>query len=195
MKEVKRGILLLMCLVVIAGCGNRQHSTGKGVSSQNTVDKVIDSQIAEKSGDTEPTNAEETEETLSDTSTESLKKEDGTVDYDLTQMNSDMVYATVYQMMVDPEQYEGKTFRINGNFYATYYEPTEKYYFYCIIQDATACCAQGLEFVWDDGQHHYPDEYPADNAMVTVEGTFETYREEGDNNLYCRLADASLDFS
>lgn len=64
---------------------------------------------------------------------------DKTVDYDLTQMSSDMVYATVYQMMiVTPEEHEGKTFRIDGNFYTTITK-LQKYYFYCIIQDATAC--------------------------------------------------------
>lgn len=117
-----------------------------------------------------------------------------TVDYDLTAMSSDMVYATVYQMMILPEDYEGKTFRMKGSFYATYYEPTQSYYYYCIIQDATACCAQGLEFVWGDGSHKYPDEYPEEYTDVVVEGTFETYREEGDENLYCRLTDAVLTF-
>ena len=103
-----------------------------------------------------------------------------------------MVYATVYQMMVAPKEYEGKTFRIDGNFYATYYKATKKSYFYCVIQDATACCAQGMEFVWEDGSHIYPDEYPKDNAEIVVEGIFETYREDGDENLYCRLSDATL---
>ena len=69
---------------------------------------------------------------------------------------------------------------------------TKKYYFYCVIQDATACCAQGLEFIWDDGTHSYPEEYPEDAQEIMVEGTFETYREEGDDSLYCRLKDASL---
>ena len=107
-------------------------------------------------------------------------------------MSSELVYATVYQMMVTPEEYEGKMFRIDGNFYATYYEATKKYYFYCVIQDETACCAQGIEFVWGDGTHIYPEEYPEDNAKIVVEGIFETYREEGDDNLYCRLSDATL---
>ena len=40
-----------------------------------------------------------------------------------------MVYATVYQMMVTPEEYEGKTFRIDGNFYATYYEAAKNIIF------------------------------------------------------------------
>lgn len=64
---------------------------------------------------------------------------------DLSVMDSDMIYATVYQMMSDPEQYVGKTFRIEGKFYVTYDEMTKNQYYYCVIKDATECCAQGLE--------------------------------------------------
>ena len=39
---------------------------------------------------------------------------------------------------------------------------------------------------------YYPDEYPEANAEVVVEGTLETYREDGDDTLYCRLANATL---
>lgn len=96
------------------------------------------------------------------------------------------------QMMVAPEQYEGQTFRIEGNFYASYYEETGQYYYYCVIQDAVGCCSQGLEFVWGDGSHVYPDEYPQENADIIVEGTFETYTDRGDENLYCRLSHATI---
>lgn len=115
------------------------------------------------------------------------------IDYDLTSMGSDMIYATVYQLMADPDSYTGKTIKMKGNYNATYYEPNEKYYFYCVIQDALACCAQGLEFIWDDGSHRYPEEYPEDNAEIIVTGIFETYREKGDENLYCRLKDATME--
>lgn len=200
MKNLKKCIVLFLCILLITGCGNKKSTDGKGVNNTNSVDKVIDNQIANEDRKNETTESEEassnvesskdTEDTIS--RAEDVRNTDGTVDYDLTQMSSDMVYATVYQMMVMPEEYEGKTFRIDGNFYATYYEATKKYYFYCVIQDATACCAQGMEFVWEDGSHIYPDEYPEDNAEIVVEGTFETYKEEGDQNLYCRLSDAIL---
>ena len=58
-----------------------------------------------------------------------------------------MVYATVYQMMMEPEQYEGKTIRIDGNYYISKDEATGNTYHFCVIKDALACCAQGLEFV------------------------------------------------
>lgn len=118
---------------------------------------------------------------------------DPNVDYDLTQMGSDMVYATVYQLMVNPDDYIGKTFKMDGLYYSTFYEPTEQYYHYCIISDATACCAQGIEFIWDEGNHKYPEEYPEEYSEIIITGTFETYREDNDPNLYCRLNNATLE--
>ncbi len=211
MKTVKKLLILVICLILMTGCSKDTHS-GKQLNTGNSVDKVLNEQTSQS-------NVTEQTETSSEQMASSISAEDtpdteitekdtsfeeqsntvsslpvtGTVDYDLTQMSTDMVYATVYQMMMDPDTYEGKSFRIEGTFYSVYDDHTKKYYHYCIIQDATACCAQGMEFVWGDGSHIYPDEYPAEDADVIVEGTFETYREEGDSNLYCRLANSSLE--
>lgn len=115
------------------------------------------------------------------------------VDVDLTLMGSDLVYATVYQMMSKPEEYEGKTIKIEGKYYASYYPITDKYYNYCLIADALACCSQGLEFELGGGAV-YPDDYPADQSEVIVTGVFETYTEEaGQTFYYCRLKDAKYE--
>lgn len=196
MRSVKIGIFILLCIALITGCKHKNTKI-KGVSSSNSVEELIVRQIEEEEGkDTEETDIsnDAADNTVEEETAGAEPEGKTTVDYDLTAMSSDMVYATVYQMMILPEDYEGKTFRMKGSFYATYYEPTQSYYYYCIIQDATACCAQGLEFVWGDGSHKYPDEYPEEYTDVVVEGTFETYREEGDENLYCRLTDAVLTF-
>lgn len=197
MRSVKRGIFILLCIALITGCKHKNTKI-KGVSSSSSVEELIVRQIEEEVYGTvqeESPTVERPEETaIPNDAADDMAEGKTTVDYDLTAMSSDMVYATVYQMMILPEDYEGKTFRMEGSFYATYYEPTQSYYYYCIIQDATACCVQGLEFVWGDGSHKYPDEYPEEYTDVVVEGTFETYREEGDENLYCRLTDAVLKF-
>ena len=44
-----------------------------------------------------------------------------------------------------------------------------------------------------DGSHVYPDGYPEENAKMVVQGIFETYREDGDDNLYCRLEDTIME--
>lgn len=68
-------------------------------------------------------------------------------------------------------------------------DTTDNYYFTCIIQDATACCAQGIEFVLTD-DYIYPDDYPKADEEICVSGVFDTYM-EGDYT-YCTLRNAKL---
>ena len=200
MKRTGIGIWLLAAVVLISGCG-KQTDNGKGINNGKTVDKVIESQVKkEEQKKTEESTKEDTQKNdqqNTDTQTPesvqgSVNAPEASVDVDLSVMDSDMIYATVYQMMSDPEQYVGKTFRIEGKFYETYDEMTKNQYDYCVIKDATECCAQGLEFVWGDGSHIYPDEYPTDGTEVVVDGTFELYMEN--DSRYCRLANADFYF-
>ena len=108
-------------------------------------------------------------------------------DIDLTSMSSTMVYSQVYDMITSPDRYLGKTVKMKGTF--TYAEGDGRYYFACVIADATACCSQGIEFVLKDGRR-FPDEYPQPGQDITVGGTFRTYTEG--EYLYCELADAEL---
>ena len=200
MKRTGIEIWLLAAVVLISGCGKRADN-GKGINSGETVDKVIESQVKkEEQKKTEESTKEETQKNdqqntdtqMPESVQESVNAPEASVDVDLSVMDSDMIYATVYQMMSDPEQYVGKTFRIEGKFYVTYDEMTKNQYYYCVIKDATECCAQGLEFVWGDGSHIYPDEYPNDGTEVIVDGTFELYMEN--DSRYCRLANADFYF-
>lgn len=200
MKRTGIGIWLLAAVVLISGCG-KQTDNGKGINNGKTVDKVIESQVKkEEQKKTEESTKEDTQKNdqqNTDTQTPesvqgSVNAPEASVDVDLSVMDSDMIYATVYQMMSDPEQYVGKKFRIEGKFYVTYDEMTKNQYYYCVIKDATECCAQGLEFVWGDGSHIYPDEYPTDGTEVIVDGTFELYMEN--DSRYCRLANADFYF-
>lgn len=111
------------------------------------------------------------------------------VDVDLTTMSTTMIYSEVYNMLCESDKYEGKKIRMEGDFSIFYDEATGNTYYSCIIQDATACCSQGLEFVLKDS-YSYPEDYPKDGEEITVTGVFETYMEGEDR--YCRLRDAEL---
>lgn len=108
----------------------------------------------------------------------------GKVDVDLTVLSSTMVYSEVYNMLYFyPEDYYGKTVKANGIF-AIYQmvvdgvtQPDPVAYA-CIIADATACCAEGMEFVLE-GDYTYPDDYPELGAEITVIGEFQSYEENG----------------
>ncbi len=156
------------------------------------------------SGDT-PENVPETEELIQQEDTngqadvgtaddagsdsEASGSQGGSVDVDLTVLSSTMVYSEVSDMMTSPENYMGKSVRMNGAFAVYHDESTDKYYYACIIKDATACCSQGIEFELK-GDHKYPDDYPEVGAEITVEGEFDTYK-EGENQ-YCTLRNAVM---
>ena len=113
------------------------------------------------------------------------------IDLDLSRMSDTVIYAQIYHMIREPETYRGKIIRIAG-WYDVFRNPlTEEVYFSCIVPDATACCAQGVEFVWA-GEHRYPDDYPDPGTGVTVTGRFETYME--DDWMYIHLLDADVEF-
>jgi translation initiation factor 1 (eIF-1/SUI1) len=114
------------------------------------------------------------------------------VDVDLTSLSSTMVYAEVYNMMINPEEYIGKTIKISGQYYASWFEETEQYYHGVIISDATACCSEGLEFIWDDNTHTYPDEYPEDYTEVEIIGVFDSYEELGSTYYYIATDDITV---
>ncbi len=112
------------------------------------------------------------------------------VDIDLTELSSTMVYSEVYNMMSMPENYIGKTVRMEGDFYTYYDENQNQYYFACLIRDATACCAQGIEFVLA-GDYKYPDDYPEEGSSVCVSGVFDTYVDGP--YTYCTLRNAIME--
>ena len=117
------------------------------------------------------------------------------VDIDLTALSGIVVYSEVNSMISFPDNYIGKTVKMQGQF--TIYQATDengafipdKMFFACMIADATACCAQGLEFALA-GEPVYPDDYPELGAEITVVGTFEWYEEDGCR--YYRLGNASF---
>ena len=102
-------------------------------------------------------------------------------------MNSNMIYAEVNNMMLSPDDYEGKLIKMRGAF--SVYETDARNYYACIIADATACCSQGIEFMLRN-ERKYPDEYPEIGTEITVMGRFETYFEG--KQKYCQLSDAYL---
>ena len=106
------------------------------------------------------------------------------VDVDLTVLSSTIVYSEVYNMLYnDPAHYLGKTVKARGTF-SIYQLVTDGVLqpdpvsYACIISDAAACCAEGMEFVLK-GDLTYPDDYPELGTEITVIGEFQSYEENG----------------
>lgn len=106
-------------------------------------------------------------------------------DIDLTKLSSTMVYSEVYNIMQDPANYKGKTIKIRG-IYLPVTGTDNAAYPACLIQDATACCQQGIEFVTKDNN------YPKEGTSMVVQGKFEAYVDKSDGQTYYHLKDAVL---
>ncbi len=111
------------------------------------------------------------------------------IDLDMSGMSGTVVYAQIYNLLSDPAPWLGKIIRMAG--YYSFYNDQEQdiVYHACIIPDATACCAQGIEFIWA-GEHKWPDDYPEDGADIIVTGRLEIYEENGYS--YLHLVDAEV---
>ena len=98
------------------------------------------------------------------------------VDLDFTRMSSTMVYAYVYNIVCSPEDFLGQRCRIGGISDQSYWDQTDTVYHYVVIEDATACCAQGLEFVLTSED----DAYPLPGADIEISGEWAQYEEDGE---------------
>lgn len=108
------------------------------------------------------------------------------VDLDLTELSSTLIYSEVYNMLITPDDYKGKIIKMKGLFNQYTDEQTGKTYNAVIIPDATACCQQGLEFELSDKTNPNFEQ----GAEITVVGTFDTYSEG--ELLYCHLKNAKI---
>ena len=113
------------------------------------------------------------------------------IDIDLTTMSATMVFSEVFNMLDNPKAYVGKIVKVAGQFIP--YESISPNYCYpaIIVQDATACCSNGLEFLL----YGVPrcsmkggNGYPLYGEEATIVGRFERYLESG--GFYVHLVDA-----
>lgn len=182
----------LFCLLGILATVCAFTACGKSASASDTAEKVQPSFASSAAAGQQASS-----QVFSPTETQQpdAVSAEPVIDEDLTQLSSTMVYSEVYNMMNVPQDYAGKVIRIQGLFSIGYSylpdgsmdESTMRYA--CVVTDAAACCAQGIEFVLA-GAYSYPDDYPPLDSEITVTGTFESYEENG--LLACRLVNAVL---
>lgn len=176
MKMIKRILPAAAALLLLTSCGD----TSKVDSLISRSEKAATS--APEASSSQSDSATQTDVSLPDTAS-------GDVDIDLTVLDSNMVYAQVFDMVNNTDNYKGKTVKAKGSFAHTTDDTGSKDYYAVFISDASACCQQGLEFE-RNGEFKYPDDFPEVGADITVTGEFDTYM-EGDYQ-YCVLRNAQM---
>ena len=109
------------------------------------------------------------------------------IDLDLTKMSATMIYSTMFDMLVMPEDYVEKNIKVSG-WFETYTDPqTGELYYAVVVPDATACCQQGLEFVWP-GEHSYPNDFPEPGQDIIVTGIYKLIENDGISYNYLEIS-------
>ena len=204
MKKKTLTILLAGMMLTMTACGS-SNSVSTRTGQTNQVEQVLTAQTAdssaEDSADTTETSRDiqsssisqigDTSQVIDTISVDEMKDlTDSDVDIDLTQMTSDMIYASVYNITYNPDEYIGNTIRMEGQLVYSYSEDTGLTYANVVIADAASCCAQGIEFQLGDGSIACPEGYPEEGSEIVVTGTLETYF-EGDAQ-YLRAGNSTL---
>ncbi|MBR2523748.1 MAG: hypothetical protein IKE53_04845 [Clostridiales bacterium] len=162
MKKTLPALILSLCMITASACsaGGESSTTVSLETAEET------SAVSSMSGESDAT---------------------GGIDLDLTEMNSNMVYANVYELVTSPQDHVGEKIRMKGQYCIAEDAEAGTLYHVCLITDALACCSQGIEFIPDDS-YRYPDDYPEQQEEITVTGIFDTYYEGPD--MYVTLRDA-----
>ena len=173
-------LLLAACMTLsLCACGKDSEKDAGSDASSSNEEASASAESIPTPKEQETPDEQQTPEEPEQTQTSA----DG-VDVDLTVLSSTMVYSEVYNMLYnDPAHYLGKTVKARGTF-SIYQLVTDGVLqpdpvaYACIIADATACCAEGMEFV-PEGDLTYPEDYPELGAEITVIGEFQSYEENG----------------
>ena len=157
----------MLCIIFITSCGTIDNST------QRSLMEITNNKSNNDLKDEKPT-----KNAIPDC-------------VDLTALSSTMVYAEIYNMWLNPDDYLGKTIKIKGDYYTSYYDETGLYYNLVVVGDAASCCQQWLEFIWN-GDHIYPDDYPASQTKIELVGVFGTYNELDETYCYLMVDDITV---
>lgn len=201
-----RGIIRVILGIMIAGavsaCGSAEAARTFDTKSSKGVSEVLEEAMADADAKKAVTEESalygENEEKESYPSFNDPEKETFTgeeqgesdgIDVDLSEMSGTMVFSEVYNMMISPFDYIGKTVKMEGNFTVFHDDELNKDHLACIIQDATACCSQGVEFIPKEGGEFSAEAIP-EGKEICVTGTFKTYKEG--KYTYWALMDAEV---
>ncbi|MPN31416.1 hypothetical protein SDC9_178890 [bioreactor metagenome] len=164
----KAFIMMLVCLVLLAGCGRQSPAIPE------TNDKEAQSAGIPETPD-EPDEAPPVH-----------NAPPASADSDVIEIKEKMFIAQTNDIYINAEDYLGKAIKYEGIFNSFYNDANNTTYYY-VIRYGPGCCGfdanAGFEVVWSG-------DYPNNNDWVEVVGVLEEFEEDG--NKYLRLDLSSL---
>lgn len=164
MQKRKLGILFVILLTFISACTTKEEKLVKNSTENTTINKEDD-----------------TKEVLKN------NEEDDIID--LTKLSDSMVYAELYVILTNPQEYLGRMISMKGEYFEYFNEVSDSYNFFVLTTDEDGCCQTGLEFVVDNDKIKYPEDYPKEKSTIEVTGIF-TKGYDDESEYYYLLTDS-----
>lgn len=108
---------------------------------------------------------------------------------DLTSLTSTMAYSRLFAIMAEPEDYDGGTLIMEGQFLPM--KEKGKMRYFCVVTDEAGCCAQAIEMI-PAKDLKYPDDYPKEQDDISVKGVFTVNSEGSKGDKSCLLKNAEV---
>ncbi len=174
MKKISITALTMIMCLLMSSCASEQDVQGSSVD-QDSISVSDDYTVTVKDADGNDVNISPENTTL-----------DSDVDFDFLQMSSTVIYAQVFDLMMNYDDYVGNTFRMNGTFYESLDLEGIPIYF-IIINDATGCCPQGLELKFSDDM-----EIPKPDSNITVVASVDVFDYKGEEYVRMLVSDLEI---
>lgn len=218
---MRKSFLLLLTIalpltILLSGCGGKEADKEVADSSIDTPIQIqpIDPPVSSKSEEAQDPEASPPKESLAQTEvtgtpeasapvnnppSASIPEEHPDVDIDLTGFNANMLYAEVFNMGMNPDDYKGKIIRITGDF-ACFPKDldnngnpiSDEEIFVCLISDAMACCQSGVEFIPEKDSPFW-QERPTEGSEITITGLCDIFLDESGWFTTIQLDNAKID--
>jgi len=159
-------ILMLLCILCVfsVACSDKNAPLNESIAPQ------IEATTPQDTGDSNVVQAADEIPNTDENPAEASK-----VDLDLTSMSKTMIFAEVYKMTNSPDEFLGKTIKVNGRYNTSHSDESGRDYHFILVSDVAGCCQQGIEFIIND-DYSNTDDYPDDNNKIEVTGVFKSYK-------------------
>ena len=114
------------------------------------------------------------------------------IDIDFTQLSTTVAVAEYGNIMTQPRDYLGQTFKVSGLFFSEPVAEFDRYFHYITVWQGDSCCPPSVFEIKLAGDNITDDDYPKQRVMIEVTGVLSKYEEQGWQIVYLAVDELTV---